>query len=607
MRVYLGVIVTRPRGQIPAHVLKAARHAVYEAFPVPSAVISADEWVSPDGAVAILAWSNEPEHKLLPLPLRKDQGWVVGHCGYLRDSVAGEESLHTAADLGPVAAGLGGCFSLFRADERRLEAATSITRVCPVYYARAASVTVVGSRALLVHLVARAAQTGLVAPEVDVDVMGLQPMARHGFFPNDETPFRGVRALPNAAVLSCRRDGSTRVDQTPFPVPEPAPRSATEARARVARLADALLAAAQPLALHDDPVRLSLSGGRDSRLMAAVLRGAGVPLRGQTHGLADDPDVLLATRIARTLGIEHKLLLTGTDGRPEEITVEHPLVRAHRVIRMCEGMTSAYERVNGYVPYAMEARTSGSGGETLRGGFLYDQDDVTPEGLRRRVRSVFLAGERFLTAAANERAHALYKSWTARAESDGFDSLDKLYLFYRTGRWMVGAHTATQMNSPYYHPFLDNRVVREALSLPAEWRHGEEVFFRLIETLAPQLANIPPEGKRWRFDRRRPRRPRELHAWYRRRPMVPQGGSSGFNWRKSFDEDFLDLLREQLVSAPRELFDVVDEARAKQLFSQVPGGWVHQVWHIYTLGVLLSGAWREPEPALPAVTIPVPR
>jgi hypothetical protein len=83
--------------------------------------------------------------------------------------------------------------------------------------------------------------------------------------------------------------------------------------------------------------------------------------------------------------------------------------------------------------------------------------------------------------------------------------------------------------------------------------------------------------------------------------------TSGFNWRKSFDENFLDLLREQLVSAPRELFDVVDEAQAKQLFSQVPRGWVHQIWHIYTLGVLLSGSWREPEPELPPVTIPVPR
>jgi hypothetical protein len=254
----------------------------------------------------------------------------------------------------------------------------------------------------------------------------------------------------------------------------------------------------------------------------------------------------------------------------------------------------------------MEPGTSGSGGETLRGGFLYDQEDVTPAGLRRRVRSIFCAGEGFLTPAANERARAEHAVWADRARADGFDALDKLYLFYRTGRWIVGSHTATLMNSPFYHPFFDNRVVRETLTLPAEWRHSEEVFFRLIEILAPQLADIPPEGKRWRFDRGFSWRPSELRARYRRRPVVPTGGSSGFDWRKSFDENFLALLRERFLAAPRALFDVVAEPRAKELFSGAPRQWTHQIWHIYTLSVMLSGEWREAPPVLPEVTIPIP-
>jgi asparagine synthetase B (glutamine-hydrolysing) len=375
----------------------------------------------------------------------------------------------------------------------------------------------------------------------------------------------------------------------------------------VARLAESLLDAARPLARHDEPVRLSLSGGRDSRLMAAILHAAGVPLHARTHGFADDPDVLLGTRIARTLGIEHTVDLTNDADQPDAVTVEHPLTQVNRVIRQCEGMTSAYEQISAYTPYVMEPRTSGSGGETLRGGFLYDQDDVTPQGLQRRVKSLYLAGEKFLTTQANERARTVHADWAERADEDGFDALDKLYLFYRTGRWIVGSHTAVLTNAPFYHPFFDNRAVREALTLPAEWRHSEEVVFRLIETLAPQLAGIPPEGKPWRFDRERPKLPTKLPGWYRRRPVLPTGGSSGFNWRKSFDEDFLALLREQLLSSPRELFDVVDETQAKELFSQVPRGWVQQIWHITTLSVLLSGTWREPPPTLPTVTIPVPR
>jgi hypothetical protein len=46
-----------------------------------------------------------------------------------------------------------------------------------------------------------------------------------------------------------------------------------------------------------------------------VLHAAGVPFHARTRGFADDPDVLLATRIARELGIEHQVDLT-TEGPP---------------------------------------------------------------------------------------------------------------------------------------------------------------------------------------------------------------------------------------------------------------------------------------------------
>ena len=344
------------------------------------------------------------------------------------------------------------------------------------------------------HLVARAAQTGSVRPAVDLDVLGLQPMVRHGSFTNDETPFRGVRALPNGTVLTCRTDGTMRAKHGTIPKPEPAPRRAQEARERVAPLAEALLGAAQPLARHGEPVRLALSGGRDSRLMAAVLYGAGVPLYARTYGFADDPDVLLATRIAQALGIEHRVQLTAAE-QPDAVTVGHPLTRAHHIIRICEGMNSAYERVNGYAPYVMEPRTSGSGGETLRGGFLYGQDDVSPDGLQKRVRLIFRAGEKYLTAAANERARALHEAWIEKISADGFDVLDKLYLFYRTGRWIVGSHTATLMNSPYYHPFFDNRVVRETLTLPGRVATQRGGHFPAHRDARSATARHPPGGQ----------------------------------------------------------------------------------------------------------------
>jgi hypothetical protein len=607
LRVYLALSATDLSAPVPKRLLAVAREAVHEAFPVPAEAISAAEWISPDGGVALLAWSNEPEHELLPPPLRAGHGRVLGYCGYLAEPSEDEGLLLGADDLAAAAERPGGVFSVFRAGPEGVEAATSITRVNPVYHAQAAGLCLVGSRALLVHLTARAAQTGSSRPQVDLDVQALQPLVRHGFFANDETPFRGVTALPNAATLIARRGEPVQVKEARFPEPGPAPANAREAGERVAGLARALRAAVRPLARHGEPVALALSGGRDSRLMAAVLHSAGIPVTARTHGFADDPDVVLATRIARTLGMEHQVGLAVREQQLQEaVLVQHPLARAHHVIRMCEGMNSAYERVGGWAPYEMEPRTSGSGGETLRGGFLYDQGDLTPAGIQKRVRTIFYSAESFLTPEANRRAAGALEMWGERARGDGFGALDKLYLFYRTGRWIVGSHSATLMNSPFYHPFFDNRVVREALALPAEWRSSEEVVFRLIETLTPQLRGIPPEGRRWRFETSRPRRLTEYRAWRSRAAMLPVGRTAGFNWRKSYDEEFLAILRDQVMRGPRELFDIVDEARAKEHFARPPTGWHNQTWHIYTLSVLLSRSWREPLPDLPQVRIPIP-
>ncbi|MEV5830760.1 asparagine synthase-related protein [Spirillospora sp. NPDC052242] len=590
--------------------MESADAAAGEAIPVPADRLASSRWTSPDGSIVLLSWSNEPEHRLLPRPLVAGDERALGYTGYLVDPDIAEKELLETDDPASAVETMGGVFAVFRAHRDGVDAATSIARVCPIYFCESADFCFIGSRALLVHLTARAAATGLTRPPVEHDVMALQPMVRHGFFTNDDTPFAGVRALPADAVLTAAPGRGVAVRERDVPEAEPMPSDARERRRRVQRLAEALVDAASPLAEHDVPVELALSGGRDSRFMAAVLTAAGVPLVATTHGFADDPDVVLAREIAARLGVEHRVDLTATaagDDAADSVEVGHPLLRAYDVIRRCEGMTSAYERVNGWAPYRVVPKTSGSGGETLRGGHLYDQQDLTPEGIRKRVKTIFKSAEAFCTPEANAAADEHLRVWTERAAANGPRALDLLYLFYRSGRWIVGAHTATLMNTPYYHPFFDNRVVREALALPPEWRASEEVVFLLIETLAPKLASVPPEGKRWRFEADGPRRLREWPAWRRRAAVKPKGRTSGFNWRREFDEPFLALLRDHVLDGPSELWDIVNRRKFEEHFATVPKGWTNQLWHAYTLSVLLSGAWREPRPRLPNVRIPIPR
>lgn len=607
MRVYLAVAAGDHGMRIPPLVLDAARQAVYQAFPVPAERIRRAEWVAPDAGVALLAWSNEPEEEPLPRPLLTTERGALGYCGYLGEP-GDVDTLVRADPLGAAVDRMGGCFSVFRAEAAGFEAATSITRVCPVYHAEAAGLRFAGSRAILVHLAARAATTGTLAAEPDYDLPELQAMVRHGFFTCDATPFRGLTALPNAGTLVARRGAPPHVAARPLPVPGPVPRSRSEARALVAPLTGALLAAVRPFARHDRPVRVALSGGRDSRLIAAALHGAGIPFVAASHGFAGHPDVATAAVVARALGVEQRVEQPVRDDRGR-VVVEHPLARAHHVVRMCEGMASAYESVTRYQPYDPQPRTSGSGGERLRGGFLSDQAETTPEAVTRRLKTIFHAQDHLLLPEANALARTRFEHWRERARGEGMDVLDKLHMFYRTGRWLAGSHTATLMNGPYYHPFLDARVVRQVLTLPVEWRFTEEPVYMAIEALAPRLRDVPIEGRRWRFERHRPAGVRGWlgwRGWRRRAPLPPSGQGGGFNWRRGYGEEFAAILRDQILVAPPELFELVDRTAVKELLSHVPPRRPSQSWNLLTLAVLLSGAWREPVPAgLGDVAIPI--
>ena len=603
MRACLVVSVRQPGEQIPDAVLAAARQAIGEAVPAPADVWRTAEWMSSDGGTALLAWSNEPAEAPFPEPIRPSAGRALAYCGYLGGK-GDADLLLSAGALGDGLDDVGGCFSVFRAGPDGFEAATSVTRACPVYHAEAGGLRFAASRALLAHLPARAAATGLGRPAPAYDLMALQSMVRHGFFVSDETPFEGVRAVPNAAAVVARPGRGVGIVRRPLPEQGPAPRGRREARHRVEPLAEALLAAVEPFRWHDRPMRLALSGGRDSRLIAAACHAAGVPFFGATHGLADSLDVVLAQRVAGVLGVECQVTIDRQ--RSGAVVVRHPVRRAHALVRMCEGMNSAYEGVNRWAPFDPEPRSSGSGGERLRGGFLSDQKDLTRDGVLKRLQTVFLAQRDFLSDDANAYAQRYYDEWVARYDSDGVDVLDKLHMFYKTGRWLAGSHTATLMNWAYYHPFLDNRVAREALALPVEWRLSEEPLALVMEALAPRLRDVPFAGERWRFERERPRTLRERPGW-RRRATPPSTSAAGFNWRKAYGVELAGVFREHILDGPPELFTIVDRAAVERRLAEVPPRRPGQSWHLLALSVLLSGAWREPEPdALPDIEVPLP-
>ncbi|WP_214409445.1 asparagine synthase-related protein [Sphaerisporangium fuscum] len=620
MRVHLAVAAKRAGVPLPPVVLDAARQAITRAFPVPAETVTASEWRSAAGDTALLSWSNEPEGHGLPI-VCSGAGRVAGLTGHLAEP-AEVDRLLAAPRLGETTARTGGVFSIFRAGEGEVGAATGLTRACPVYYAETSDVHVVGSRALLVHLAARAAETASRRPEIVWDLPALESMVRVGYFLSDETPFLGVGALPPAAEIVVTA-GRRTIGAAPLPPTRPAPSGRRAVRAQVDELADALLAAVRPLRDTPEPVRLSLTGGRDSRLLAALLHRADIPFVTATSGQDDSPDVVIARQVADALGVRHDVARPKRSEDGEALVVPHPLVRGHNVLFACEGMISVYENIPNGVRFDPTPRMSGHGGEILRGGFLQNQADPDPKAIRRRVDGFFGKNTDLLTEEAKEHARALASPWQDRCRDDGAKVLDDLYLTYRVGRWHAASRASLLRGQNPVPPFLDNLVVRTALSMDPMWRRSEELIHGVITAFAPSLRDVPIEGTPWRFTTDSPAR--GLMDRLRRRFATTPGGPSEagpsraapgekpWNWRTKPSRELTDLLC-AAVNGAREapgtdgLARIVDGAGAARLPELLVKQRMDVLWHLYTVSVMLTDAFSTPvAPGLPPLRIPSPR
>ncbi|KAB8189452.1 hypothetical protein FH608_039825 [Nonomuraea phyllanthi] len=584
MRVYLGVAAKRH--DIPAPVLDRVRSAIESAFPVPPDVIRGREWHG--RGVSLFGWTNEPDDTRQPPLLSEHGDRIIGLNGHLADPADVTRMPDDSA---------GGCFSAWIARDGELTASTAINRVCPVFYAETPDLHIVGSRALLVHL---AAQPG---DRVEHDVLALQSMVRQGFFLSDETPYRGVSALRPSSRLVVR-DGRRAITETPLPEAAPAPASARGKRAAIAELADALLATVAPLRDLGEPVNLALTGGRDTRILAALLHAARVPFRVTTNGLDTHPDVIIARRIAAELKVEHTVIAPPQTAQKDAVLVEHPLSRAWETLRTCEGMTSAYETIVSYLPYSGKPTMSGQSGETLRAGSLnLLQTDLGDKALLRRINNTFFKDERLFTAEANEHARELAKPWQAR--TNRLEALDHLYIWYKVGRWQASARAGSLRRGDPVRPFLDNRVVRAALSLDQGWRLSEEVIYDLILRFAPRLRDVPIEGKPWRFAEGLTKR----WPWSRmptgHMPTAKTGG--GWSWRTSPGPALTSVLRDQVLGGLDALAPIVNADEVRALFADPVVKKPALAWHLYTVSTLLTGLYpgKQPE-GLEEITVARP-
>jgi hypothetical protein len=570
VRTYVAVLQRRDPGRRPVDLGTFVDAAAARCLPFEP--VGQDRWSSPDGRTLVAAWTNEPEQPDRPLLLADHDG-ARGSSGYVNGEVPPLDRLLSAGEDIAV----GGVWSFVAAGAGRVAAATCASGAEVVFYAVSDDRVVVGNRALLVHLVAH--------PEGPVpDLVGLAGVVSSGYCVTDRTAYDGVRCLPPASRITCGPDG--RVEVTAYGDPRP--------EATAADVAQALIDSVSPLTTLEQPVRLGLTGGRDSRLLVALLTRAGVPVATHTSGLPEDPDVIVAQEVAAALGVPHKV------GSPMGAAVEEESVtfdvrsRVREAVVLGDAMLSAYDRV-GRVGARYNATTvpfAGSGGEILRAyyaGSVKDPDDLG--ALVKFMRSRMYQSAKRMVPATRKAYEADTAGWVTAAQTDGVAALEDFYVRQRTGRWTGAARSSASIGSLARRPYLDHLVVRAVRGVPLADRTSERLIADVLAQLAPGLADVRFAGRRWKFDEQPPTDPERLAAWHRRAPVRgAHGDEAAFSWRTDLPEVRQELA-DIVLGAPAPFWQLVDRRKVTEFVAATEDRTradTMRMWHLATVADALT-------------------
>ena len=350
---------------------------------------------------------------------------------------------------------LGGYYNLLIVDDDTVHAWNCLSRVEPLYYAENGECAVIGNRASLMYAVANRTAA------IEYDASALISLVTAGWLAHDRVPFKDVELLPNGtyAVL---RDGRVRLSPyKPYTFREITDLTEHQADALYDKVCEELLRGTRFFSKFAGLLRLNLSGGKDSRIMAALCVRAGINVTCVTSGGPDDRDVIVAGEVARMLDLPHEATPPQADGSTVPRIDVFEQIRMH--VAQSDGMTNAWDPI---YPIRLKAGIllNGHCGEAFRGGY-----EMIREGHRPRITDVSVAAT-FLRNITLRYSHVFLTLEGIRAQESmnyallgGFlestfplgHLYEYVYVVYREGRGVANLRQGAAYGAFAFSPFLN--------------------------------------------------------------------------------------------------------------------------------------------------------
>lgn len=330
----------------------------------------------------------------------------------------------------------------------------------------------------------------------EADPLAWRRMAACDWPMGDATPYRGVRCLPAATRIVAGPQGcvTSSLDLEAHLVMRRTPLSPSS----VAATADALQAVARSVSsLWPRTPVLSLSGGRDSRLVVAAFVAAGLEVKLKTYETTEGEVATARELVSRLDGrVEHEIAAPSTGRRRRDRYGAYR--RALRWHDVGEGLRpSVYlkDAAPAKVLQHRRALVCGIGGEFAHAP-AHPSDVARLEKLppERRLRAfaeslgTFFVLPHGLSTQAREETHEQIWAVLTRAEATGVtDSklFDWFYADERLRRWGMGGESAGRAI-----PLLTPQFVSVASGLTTAEANANALHRALINQLVPQWSDI---------------------------------------------------------------------------------------------------------------------
>ena len=284
-------------------------------------------------------------------------------------------------------------------------------------------------------------------------------------------------------------------------------------------------------ALADWPGRpkyLSLTGGRDSRLVFAAALRDGIEFEPRIIAGSEEEPETEDIRVAR--------LVAESVGCTLRVAFSHPVATlddAARILRLAAPgalqLDFAWaalnrpdqqwwlERSRERLPLPLVL--TGQGGEIARRWYDIGSPQSPAEAVRRLTRRVTLVWPRpILSRQGKQLLHAYVDEWV-RTQLDAGTALvqvsELFHLLERTANWAGASHAFDEYMTDLASPLLSRRLLPYELGLPAGDRARELFHFHVLEALSPELTRMRFSGSApdWpMFGRNTPSRARKLRT-----------------------------------------------------------------------------------------------